>query len=97
MIRSYHSCVFFMLLLVLSGFSNGFSFENDEERLTAIERISVEDARARIQAGEAFLVCAYDDKRCKGLMLKFGIDFRQVGGHLPGQGISEQQGPRWRR
>jgi|GEM_PF-270887 len=83
MIRSYHSCAFFTLLLVLSAFSNAFSFENEEERLTAIERISVEDARAKVQTGEALLVCAYDDKRCKGLMLEGALTRREFEQKLP--------------
>ncbi|MEJ2246246.1 MAG: hypothetical protein P8Y80_09265 [Acidobacteriota bacterium] len=83
MIRSYHACAFFTLLLFLSAFPNAFSFENEEERHTAIERISVEDARARVQAGEAFLVCAYDDKRCKGLMLEGALTRREFEQKLP--------------
>ena len=35
-----------------------------------IERISVEDARARVQAGEALFVCSYGDDKCKGKLLE---------------------------
>jgi hypothetical protein len=83
MMRSYHSCAFFTLLLVLSAFPNTFSFENEEERHNAIERIAVEDARVRVQAGEAFLVCAYDDKRCKGLMLEGALTRREFEQKMP--------------
>jgi hypothetical protein len=36
----------------------------------SIERISVEDARAKVKAGRALLVCSYSDDKCKGVLLE---------------------------
>jgi hypothetical protein len=30
----------------------------------------VDDARARVQAGKAILVCSYGDTKCKGVLLE---------------------------
>jgi len=35
-----------------------------------IARISVEDARKSVDAGQALLVCAYDDETCRDKMLQ---------------------------
>jgi hypothetical protein len=40
---------------------------------SGIERISVEDARIRVQSGKALLVCSYGDDKCKGLLLEGGM------------------------
>jgi hypothetical protein len=42
--------------------------------MAEIERISVEEARRRTQAGQALLVCAYDDEeKCRKLGLEGAI------------------------
>ena len=33
-----------------------------------IERIGVEDARQKVQSGEALLVCSYGDSNCKSIL-----------------------------
>ena len=38
-----------------------------------VERISVADARAAVNAGRALLVCAYDDDRCARVRLEGAI------------------------
>ena len=37
---------------------------------TAIKRIDPESARAKVQTGKALLVCAYDDGKCKDVLLE---------------------------
>ncbi|MCJ7687408.1 MAG: hypothetical protein MUO68_24295 [Desulfobacteraceae bacterium] len=37
---------------------------------TAIKRIDPEEARAKVQAGKALLVCSYDDGKCKVMLLE---------------------------
>lgn len=37
---------------------------------TAIKRIDPERARAKVQTGKALLVCAYDDGKCKDVLLE---------------------------
>jgi hypothetical protein len=36
----------------------------------AIQRIDTEEARAKVQAGKALLVCSYDDGKCKDILLE---------------------------
>lgn len=38
-----------------------------------IERISVEESRAKSQSGEALLVCSYGDDSCKDMLIEGGI------------------------
>jgi len=52
----------------------------------SIERISVEEARTKVQAGKALLVCSYGDKKCKGMLLEGAIlrsEFEKKLPHLP--------------
>lgn len=64
--------LFYMALcLLLVGVSVAFASGTKESE--AIPRISVEDSKAKVAAGEAMLVCAYDDKGCQDKMLKGAI------------------------
>ena len=36
----------------------------------SIERISPGDTRSKVQAGEALLVCSYQDNKCKDILLE---------------------------
>ncbi|MBN2318419.1 MAG: ArsR family transcriptional regulator [Acidobacteria bacterium] len=65
------------------------SFDGNEERHAAVERISVEEARLKVQADEAFLVCAYNDKRCVGLLLEGALTRREFEERLPS--LSKEQ------
>lgn len=38
-----------------------------------IERIGVAEARKMVRAGDAILVCSYDDERCMGMLLEGAI------------------------
>lgn len=38
-----------------------------------IERIEVEETRAKSQSGEALLVCSYGDSSCKDMLVEGGI------------------------
>jgi hypothetical protein len=49
----------------------------------AIERIDPQDARAKVQAGEALLVCAYKDKTCGKVMLEGAILRSELKKRLP--------------
>jgi hypothetical protein len=46
-------------------------------------RIPVEEARRKVVAGGALLVCAYDDDRCKQLELEGSITRRELESRLP--------------
>ena len=43
------------------------------KRTAIIERISSEEARAKVQVGEATLVCSYDDDKCQEMLLDGAI------------------------
>ena len=75
--------VLFGLLTLVIAVPTAGSFEENEGRHAAIERISVEKARLKVQAGEAFLVCAYNDKRCVGLLLEGALTRREFEKKLP--------------
>jgi hypothetical protein len=49
----------------------------------AVERVPVETARSKVLDGTAFLVCAYDDKRCEGLLLEGALTRREFEWILP--------------
>jgi hypothetical protein len=44
--------------------------ESGEGDAVTVERISPSEARAKTQSGEALLVCAYGDKKCKSRLLE---------------------------
>ena len=75
--------ILFVLLAVIIAVPTVRSFEDNEDRHAAIERISVEEARSKVLAGEAFLVCAYNDKRCEGLLLESALTRREFEQKLP--------------
>jgi hypothetical protein len=37
---------------------------------TEVKRIDAEEARAKVQAGKALLVCSYDDGTCKDILFE---------------------------
>ena len=49
-----------------------------------VERISAEDARRKVQSGQAMLVCAYDDEaKCGTMRLEGALSLREFRGALP--------------
>jgi hypothetical protein len=50
---------------------------------TAIDRISVGDARKMVTTGDALLVCSYEDGRCKTMLLEGAILKSQFESRLP--------------
>lgn len=49
-----------------------------------IARISVEEARRKVQAGQALLVCAYDDEeKCNKIRLEGAISLRDLEARRP--------------
>lgn len=52
--------------------------------MAEVPRISVEDARQRMQSGRARLACAYDDEaKCSALKLEGSITMRELRSMLP--------------
>lgn len=49
----------------------------------SVERVSPQVARTRVQAGQALLVCAYDDAHCARAMLEGAIPFSALQERLP--------------
>jgi hypothetical protein len=49
-----------------------------------VERIGVEEARRKLQAGQALLVCAYDDEeKCNKIKLEGAISLRALEARPP--------------
>ncbi len=76
---------FMLFILWTLGMAAPTAFppEGGEERHLAITRISVEETRSKVLAGEAFLVCAYNDKRCEGHLLEGALTRREFEEKLP--------------
>jgi hypothetical protein len=52
--------------------------------MAEVERISAEDARRKVQSGEALLVCAYeDDAKCATMRLDGAITLSELRPTLP--------------
>ena len=52
--------------------------------MAEVERIDPASARRDVQAGRAWLVCAYEDRtRCRSLMLDGAIDMDELEARLP--------------
>jgi hypothetical protein len=52
--------------------------------MSGVERISAEDARRKVQNGQAVLVCAYDDEaKCATMRLEGALSLREFRGTLP--------------
>lgn len=49
------------------------------------QRIKIEDARRKVQAGDASFVCAYDDEeKCKEMRLQGASTLGEFNSHLSG-------------
>ena len=82
--RFFRSMLGLVLLLFLMPLCLGHASE--AKGAASIERISPEEARSRVLAGEALLVCSYSDKKCGNLLLEKAIlrsDFEQRLSSLP--------------
>ena len=77
------------ILLALGALAVGgvlamtFGSENEAQDPSAIERVSAEEARSRAQAGNAILVCSYNDQKCEGKMLEGALTRREFEELLP--------------
>jgi len=58
-------------------------FDGESQDPASIERVSVEEARSKVQAGSAILVCAYNDQNCEGKMLEGALTRREFEQELP--------------
>ena len=52
--------------------------------MAEIERVTAEEARRKVQSGEALLVCAYDDEvKCAAMRLEGAITLTELHPSLP--------------
>lgn len=52
--------------------------------MAGVERISAEDARRKVQAGGAVLVCAYEEEsKCAAMRLEGALSLREFRSMLP--------------
>jgi hypothetical protein len=73
----------FGLLTFVVALPDAGSYDGADERYKAVERVSVQETRSKVLAGEAVLVCAYNDKRCEGLLLEGALTRREFEEVLP--------------
>jgi len=57
------------IFIVAVGFYSP-SFASSTKAVAEMERIGPEEAMQKVKSGEALLVCAYEDEKCKGLMFE---------------------------
>ncbi|MCF8105049.1 MAG: hypothetical protein K9K64_06175 [Desulfohalobiaceae bacterium] len=57
--------------------------------MTEVTRISPEEAREHAQSGQAWLVCAYDEEKCRSMMLQGAMTYSEFKQEL--QNISPDQ------
>ncbi len=76
-----------MILLVLILFAvflgctrSGVSFATD---LKDVPRISVAEARQHSLTGQALLICAYENERCRKIMLEGALRYSELKAQLP--------------
>jgi hypothetical protein len=61
--------IFVLIVMLISGVPlNGEA--SDTKDNSPIDRISAEDTRVKTQAGEALLICSYDDSDCESKLLE---------------------------
>ena len=76
--------LFSAVATVLFNLSPGYASET--EIPAPIGRISTQETRSKVQAGEAILVCAYSDERCKEILLEGALlrgEFERESASLP--------------
>ena len=65
-------------LAVFGVFAMTFSGDSETQDPAAVERVSVEEARSSAQAGNAILVCAYNDQKCEGKLVEGALTRREL-------------------
>jgi hypothetical protein len=60
--------IFILCIALIPVFVGGCAGVTDEGK--PIKRIDAEEARAKVQAGKALLVCSYDDEKCKDILFE---------------------------
>jgi hypothetical protein len=69
-----HLFGFTLCFVIILLFAVGIPVNSsDTKGAVSIERIAPEEARKKVQAREALLVCSYDDEKCKDVLLEGGI------------------------
>jgi len=58
------------LTFILAPFPMEPGYSSETKTFEAVERITPEQTRAKVLAGEAILVCSYSDNRCKNILLE---------------------------
>jgi hypothetical protein len=61
-------CAVFSLLVTLGFYTP--SMASSTKAVAEMNRISPDEAMKKIQSGEALLVCAYGDEKCKTILLE---------------------------
>ena len=71
MVKSLHyfiSAFCLIAAMMPSSLASGYGSESSDA--ASIKRISPEEARSKVLAGDAILVCSYNDEKCKDMLLE---------------------------
>ena len=71
--KYFQKCVLFLVIALTSFCILATACTITPKRTARIERISPEEARAKVQSGEATLVCSYEDDKCQEILLDGAI------------------------
>lgn len=72
-----------MALTLMFTWHLGTALSSGSKKAGEIVRISVEDSRGKVQAGQALLVCSYSDSKCKSRMLEGAIFRSELEANAP--------------
>lgn len=70
--------VLVMIVTACTGSNPSFAAGNE-----AISRISVAEARQHSLTGQALLICAYEDPRCRNIMLEGALLLSELKAQIP--------------
>ena len=85
-----HALVFLITIIALVFVIPLAGHTSDTKDALNIKRISVDDARARVQTGEAILVCSYKDTKCKSMLLEGAMLLSEFEGKLSSFPIDQE-------
>ena len=72
-----------VVMALFFGMSLDVSVASQTKKAFDIARIGPDQTREKVRSGEALLVCAYDDDRCKPLLLEDAILLSEFEAKLP--------------
>ena len=72
-----------VIVVLIFGMGLGASFASQTKKTVGVERIGPDQTREKVRSGDALLVCAYNDDKCKPLLLENAILLSEFEAKLP--------------